>query len=952
MTDPDGDGVYEVTLPLAPGTYQYKFVVDGNWLQDPKNPEGTDDGFGGQNSVLTVPAGGGAMTAGGGKAAAAVAPAEAAPTGGVTVLFRYTPVISGVQHVFLAGDFNGWSDTATPMQDDDQDGTWTVAVPIGPGDHQYKFVVDGDWQADPENPNGTDDGFGGQNSVLHVPAGVDTLKAWEAAAATGGGSTTGVRRVKFSYAAGKSATNVFLAGTFNDWNDSKTRMTDPDGDGVFTVTLLLQPGTYQYKFVVDGTWHQDPNNPKGTDDGFGGQNSVLEVDDSFPAVEIGRGDGAMFTDDIEPRFDYSTCNPLTETEIEITAKAHLDDVEQVELRYGIDGGKEQVVEMTPAESDPAYRYYRARVTLPSKDAVLEYRIVYRDGGQEFVLGRSGFGPDVPPFRYTAATHPPFVTPAWAQGSLVYQIFPERFRNGDTANDPDFSEPWYQGVNTLPPGGKTNGEYFHLVQDWYDWSGLKHSPYRTDGKPDYYSFYGGDIAGVRQELDYLQDLGVEVIYFNPLTQGVSNHKYDPVDYRSIDPHFATPEEFRAFVDDCHQRGIRVIVDMAFNHTGNWHFAFRDCVEKGQKSKYWNWYEWKRWPLPKTRDFKASDYYACWWGFGLHPELNYDLSRPQNQESAITDISQARPNWDVVNYVLDATRWWLTDMDVDGFRLDVPNEVPFWFWKLFREACDEAKPDVWLVGEIWGNAGSWVGPDCFDSVMNYKFFRDPVMDFIGKGRIDAATFDRQLAPGRSVYPPQSVAVMMNLIDSHDTVRFLTTTGDVRRLMLAALFEMTYVGMPHVWYGDEIGMEGGKDPDCRRPFDWRYEKDPRKKALREFYGLLGKFRRDHDVLKHGEFVSVLAQGRVYGYARRLGDQVVLVLLNAGPRTETVTVTPEMVAEFLPEGASGKLRVLVGPERFPESGAEASPVSGETVDLRAAGGVTVTLPGVSGVVMGRSDR
>ena len=282
------DGVWTLVLDLAPGTYQYKFVIDGSWKEDPDNPNTTDDGFGGKNSVLTVPADVAEMAAAGGAAAVGAAPAPAAPAAGgkVKVNFRYED--AGATAVYLAGDFNGWSDSAELM--DKADGVWTKTLELKPGDYAYKFVADGSWTQDPVNPNATDDGFGGQNSLVHVAAGVDEIDA----ATAGGGAAAGaaaamapggdgeLRSVEFRYTPVISGvTNVFLAGTFNDWNDSKTRMTDGDSDGTYTVTLLLAQGTYQYKFVVDGTWHQDPNNPEGVDDGFGGQNSVLVVDASF-----------------------------------------------------------------------------------------------------------------------------------------------------------------------------------------------------------------------------------------------------------------------------------------------------------------------------------------------------------------------------------------------------------------------------------------------------------------------------------------------------------------------------------------------------------------------------------------------------------------------------------------------------------------------------------------------
>ncbi|MBC8426838.1 hypothetical protein H8E07_22215, partial [bacterium] len=850
----------------------------------------------------------------------------------------------GLAPACLAGAFNGWDPAAGRMSAPDEDGTYSLVKAQAPGQYAYKFVVDGEWMADPGNANVEEDGFGGSNSGLIVKHGADPFAAVDTKGP--GAPAVGMRTVKFAHAAGKSAGEVFLAGTFNDWNDSKQRMSDADGDGVFETTLLLQPGNYQYKFVVDGQWTQDPNNPNGTEDGFGGQNSILEVDDSFEAVKIELGDGRIFSDDLEPIFDYSTCNPLSETEVEITARAHLDDVETVTLRYRTGGGDWQDLDMTPAETDPAFQYYRARLEVAGLDEGLDYTIRYQDAEAVAVLGREGIGDDTAaPFHYDSEVLPPFLTPDWARDGVVYQIFPERFRNGDKSNDPDFSEPWYQGANTLPASGKTNGEYFHMVDDWTDVAGLSRSPYRTDGRPDYYSFYGGDIAGVREKLDYLNDLGITVIYFNPLNQGMSNHKYDPTDYNTVDPHFASETEFKAFVKDAHEHGIRIVVDMAFNHTGNWHFAFRDGADNGRKSEYYDWYEWHKWPLPASRDFNAGDYYDCWWGFGLHPNLNFDLTRPNNAENNIGDISQADPNMPVVDHVLGVARYWLGELGIDGFRLDVPNEVPFWFWKLFNEECHKIKPDCWLVGEIWGNAGSWIGPNCFDSTMNYKYFRDPVMEFFGQGRIEARVFDQRLAPGRFVYPPQSVQVMMNLMDSHDTIRFLTSAKDVRRLMLGALFSMSYVGMPHIWYGNEVGMTGGKDPDCRRPMDWAYEQDADKVALRDFYGTITRYRRDHQVLSRGDFVTMIAEGRTYGFARVLDGKSAVSLFNADTRPVTFTLEGDALKAALPEGGGTVFKVVVGTDWFPnaESG---SLTSGETLEL-GHGTVDVTLPPLSGALL-----
>jgi len=682
--------------------------------------------------------------------------------------------------------------------------------------------------------------------------------------------------------------SVFLAGTFNDWNGSKTQMRDNDGDGVYEATLFLPTGCYQYKFVVDHKWITDTSAHEFADDGQGSKNSIVIVDDSYPDVKFMKGDSSIFFSDISLNLDYSMVNSLDTGKIEFRTRAHRNDVEDIYLLYAVNGGKERAVRLIPGEADAVFRYYSVVLNV-LKSSKISFTFLYSDGDKNYYATPGGFmhqKPDVDSmFKYSEKILEPFHTPGWAKKGVFYQIFPDRFRNGGPSNDQDFHEEYYKGKTTLPPSGKTNGEYFHFVHQWNDVNGLLKSPYRTDGKPDYYSFYGGDIAGVMEKLPYLSNLGITIIYFNPLCEGKSNHKYDCVDYLKIDPHFATEKKFKEFVKKAHTRGIRIIVDMAFNHTGDWHFAFVDTKKKGRKSKYWNWYEWKRWPLPKGGAPTPCNYYACWWGFPLLPNLNYDLSRPNDQENMIEDISKAKPNMEVVNYILNVGRYWLGTLGIDGFRLDVPNEVPLWFWKEFRKVVDEVKPDAFLIGEIWGNAMPWLGPHCFHATMNYKFFRDPVVKFFALGQECAAQFDEELTPGRNIYPIQATQVMMNLIGSHDTERFVTLAdNNDKRLMLAALFQMTYVGIPEIYYGDEVGLRGGKDPDNRRTFPWDWRGSPRRKSIHDFYRKIISIRHKYNALSMGKFCTVLTEGKVYSYLREDKNNRIVVVLNNEPETERV--------------------------------------------------------------------
>ncbi|MBT3316773.1 hypothetical protein HN388_02230, partial [bacterium] len=244
MTD-DGNGIYTVTVDLSAGSYMYKFIVDGNWIADPDNQNSADDGFGGLNSLVTI-----------GDSAPAATTTEPTSSGSIDVTFNYTPVISGVSSVYLAGDFNGWSDSSDKMSDDDNDGAYTITIALTPGSHTYKFVVDGNWQTDPANSNTEPDGLGGDNSLINVREGKDPFSA---ASSSDSNDDAGMKVVPFQCKA-NGGKDVFLAGSFNDWNDSRDRMSDSDEDGTFTTTLLLQPGSYQYKFVVDGNWQQDHSN--------------------------------------------------------------------------------------------------------------------------------------------------------------------------------------------------------------------------------------------------------------------------------------------------------------------------------------------------------------------------------------------------------------------------------------------------------------------------------------------------------------------------------------------------------------------------------------------------------------------------------------------------------------------------------------------------------------------
>ncbi|MDA3814360.1 MAG: alpha-amylase family glycosyl hydrolase [Candidatus Cloacimonetes bacterium] len=545
---------------------------------------------------------------------------------------------------------------------------------------------------------------------------------------------------------------VFIAGDFNNWNPEGLELTETNG--LYKISLELEQGRYEYKFIVDGNWTIDDSADEFSLDKFGNRNSVVYV-----------------------------------------------------------GKKPASIEQKAAE---------------------------------------------------------FETPDWVKDGIIYQILTDRFCNGNHKIDPDFSEWYYQKENKLSPAAREGK--FKFIDDWYNTKVL------NEDKNRHYLFYGGDLEGVQQKIDYLKDLGITIIYFNPLVQAASNHKYEAYDYFKIDPHFGSNTEFTQLVKDFHQNGIKVIVDFAFNHVGVGFFAFQDCLIKGEQSKYFNWFDWHKWPIPDkiTESFDAKEYYQCWWGHSIMPDLNFDLDREHPDENYIKDQDEANINEDVVKYILDVAEFWLKEFDIDGFRLDIPNEVPFWFWKLFRRKVRSIKPYAYLVGEIWHNASEWVTQEYFDAVMNYNYFKDPVYDFF-IGNSSAEDFADIIKTGLQRYPVQATQVMMNLLDSHDTFRFLESAGgNIRKLKLAVLFQMTFVGVPHIFYGDEIAMMGGHDPDNRRPFNWKFKNSKDSLELRNWYKKLIMIRKDNIPLRRGYFEFICAEDNIIIYKRTLKEKDLIIIIN----------------------------------------------------------------------------
>lgn len=419
------------------------------------------------------------------------------------------------------------------------------------------------------------------------------------------------------------------------------------------------------------------------------------------------------------------------------------------------------------------------------------------------------------------------TPYWVQDSIFYHIFPDRFANGDTAND--------------PPN----------VQKW-------------GSPPTIWGFQGGDLRGIIQNLDYILELGVNALYLNPIFLATSNHRYNTSDYFQIDPRVGTLADFHALVDSVHKNNMRIILDGVFNHCGRGFFAFLDVLENGDKSAYKDWFYIKQYPLDAYDGGGDAQNYIGWWNHKSLPKLN--TGNPK-----------------VRNYIFSVARYWI-EQGSDGWRLDVPNEIDDdGFWEEFRHVVKSANRDAYLTGEIWDVNPRWANNTHFDGLLNYPV-KDALAAFL-QGRENAVQFSQRIDALVKAYPRENLFAMFVPLDSHDTERFKTLVGrDNSKLKLAFLFQMAFPGAPAIYYGDEIGMDGGKDPDSRRAFPWR--ESTWDLELLQWVRLLVSVRKRTPTLRRGEFVPIQAEDGLYAFARTLGEQNILIVMNASGQERRVEI------------------------------------------------------------------
>jgi cyclomaltodextrinase len=417
-------------------------------------------------------------------------------------------------------------------------------------------------------------------------------------------------------------------------------------------------------------------------------------------------------------------------------------------------------------------------------------------------------------------------PEWVRDAFFYQIFPDRFFNGTPSNDPSNVHPW-----GAPPTRKT--------------------------------FFGGDLDGVIAKLPYLLDLGVNALYFNPIFKSASTHRYDTYDYFVVDPRLGDQGALQRLLRLAHEHDVRIVLDGVFNHCGRGFFPFHDLLENGPDSAHLDWFHVHGFPL-YAYDETHPPNYDCWWNFRLQPKLN-------------TDNPQVR------HFLLSVARHWL-ELGIDGWRLDVPNEIDDdSFWQEFRAATKKVNPQAYLVGEIWFDGQRWLQGDQFDGITNYEL-RTALLEWLVEDKLASDAFARRLQEFLKKYRPETLLSQLNVLGSHDTPRLTTVVdGDLDIAKLLWLFVMTWPGAPCIYYGDEVGMTGGPDPECRACFPW--DEADWNHDLRAYLQELIALRKRLPALRHGPTRILLAEPRVkvYAHGRGEGTQAVVMAMNASdlPRT-----------------------------------------------------------------------
>lgn len=664
--------------------------------------------------------------------------------------------------------------------------------------------------------------------------------------------------------------------------------------------------------------------------GLGSSLPALAIDDGLPAMDGSIHERDLQHDSRDDLYRAPTGAVTAGTPVRVRLRAAGDlDGAQLRLTDRLTSDS-WALPMDKAATDPdggehGYDYWEAVVETGPEAAILDYAIVAQDGPASRTLsddragdggtGRVGRGEQADDLWQITAYDPDFETPEWAPGSVVYQIFPDRFANADPGNDPSpMATPGPSGAEVYRHGDVhgvpiTNKAWHELPEAHC----RDYRPEPCDEQAYNRDFFGGDIAGITGGLDGLADLGVTVLYLNPIFASPSNHRYDTSDYEFVDPDLGTLEEFESLLAEARARGIRVILDGVFNHVSAdspWFDRFGRYEAVGAcesaDSPYRDWFTFRPpgpgqpAPCAPTEPGGDDTYYVSWFDFDSIPELN---------EFPEVVAYFTAPNGIVATWIERGTAGW---------RLDVADSMSHEFQGPIRDAAKEASDEAIIIAEQWHDSTPWLLDDQADSTMNYRFRRAAIALVDGAtadpdGSLEALTpsgFAAAMMGVREDYPEPAYQALMNLVDSHDTARILWTLtpgedndaaktdpdalaeGKAKLRLLSAI-QLTFPGMASIYYGDEVGLTGFDDPDDRRPYPW----EAQDLELREHYRTLARLRSDHEAMREGDLEFLLRDdgARTLAYLRRSDSAAAVVALNLGDRERQLAID---VSDRVPDG------------------------------------------------------
>jgi len=841
---------------------------------------------------------------------------------------------------------------AATVMHDEGNGLYTFTGTLPAGTYEYKIAINGSW-----DENYGAGGRNGANLVLELDRQTEVTFYYNDRTHAIADSTwyTAIAKEKQPRLVGTVLPAIGYEEENNGWTPgtSTALLTDDDLDSVYTFTTQVPKGSYEYKIVLGTNW--DENYPQ--------ENARLNVLETTTITFFFNAKTKEVYTDYHPqgsdgivqkeRLKHNTWDALYRqpfgavkagTKVTLRLAAKKGDLTKADVYVkNATTGTAKVYTMEKVGVLGDDEYWEAVFT-PSAPGVYGYKFIAQDAGTKVEYGEDtqegqwGKAVDSRAELFQLTVYDPnYRTPDWMKEAVVYQIFPDRFFNGNPSNDN--SKQQARGAQPI---------------EHRDWSELPDNP-RLKGTSGYdgdgewsNDFFGGDIAGIEQKLDYLQSLGVNTIYLNPIANAPSNHKYDASNYKELDPMFGSPEEFQSFVQALANRGMHLILDGVFNHVSDdsiyfdryhryptvgayeyWEAVYDLMNEKGlseeearkqveekfkQEGQTFSPYGFHLWFNIENEKVDGRYKYQSWWGYDSLPEFKSVIGEKVSYPSELN-------NDELANYIFresdSVAKSWIA-RGASGWRLDVANEVDPAFWREFRQELLQGSYDrgptlkngeqPLILGEIWDDASKYFLGDQYDSVMNYRF-RGAVLDFLKNGNAEEA--DKRLTAIREDYPSEAFYALMNLIGSHDTARAVFLLGHgtdsseraeldpnyneelgKKRLKLAVMLQMGYPGAPTIYYGDEAGVTGSKDPDNRRTYPWGKEDQ----NLLAHYQKVGHIRQHHQsLLAHGDIKTVYAQGDVYVFARQYGREVALIAVNRGNEDKTVALD---VASLLPNG------------------------------------------------------